>query len=246
MKRERIYFYVVLAASAITASALFCFSEIKGAEFEVEGAIVSSMAVPRAHLKITRIVFLDVPFTSQAPSGRWFDPRQQNGCEEASAIMAIRWVRGPNFSDEESEKEIIAISEYERKTYSDFRDTSAEDTVLRIFKGYYQYNSVEMRRNINKNDIKRVLVKGNLVIVPVDGRMLNNPFYTPPGPAEHMIVVRGYDPATGEFITNDPGTRHGEGFRYREDILEGAIRDYPTGFHEAIFAIEKVMIVISR
>ncbi|KKU51956.1 MAG: hypothetical protein UX75_C0058G0008, partial [Candidatus Moranbacteria bacterium GW2011_GWE2_47_10] len=53
-----------------------------------------------------------------------------------------------------------------------------------------------------------------------------------------------------EFITNDSGTRNGEGYRYGENVLFGAVRDYPTGNHyekpidESV--IERNMIVVGR
>ena len=61
-----------------------------------------------------------------------------------------------------------------------------------------------------------------------------------------MIIIRGYDPLTKEFITNDPGTRKGELYRYDATVLYEAIRDYPTGYHEIIPHIEKNMIVVSK
>jgi hypothetical protein len=61
-----------------------------------------------------------------------------------------------------------------------------------------------------------------------------------------MIVIRGFDPATKELITNDPGTKRGELYRYDIDLFYQAIRDYPTGYHETIDQIEKNMIVISK
>ena len=59
-----------------------------------------------------------------------------------------------------------------------------------------------------------------------------------------MIVVRGYDPVTKEFITNDPETRNGKLYKYKSDVLYEAIRDYPTGYHELITHIDKNMIVV--
>ena len=35
-----------------------------------------------------------VPFSSQAPLSDWSDPKQQDACEEASALMAMAWVEG--------------------------------------------------------------------------------------------------------------------------------------------------------
>lgn len=191
-------------------------------------------------------VLLDAPFTSQAPLGHWSDPRQENGCEEASALMAMAFARGAKLSPISAEKEIIAIADYETEIYGDFHDTSAEDTVRRIFKGYYKYNNAEAVSGIGIEDIKKELFDGNLVIVPVNGQKIKNPFYTPPGPLEHMLVVIGYDNATKEFITNDPGTRRGEKYRYSEDILGAALMDYPTGIHQIITEVKTAMIIVKK
>lgn len=193
------------------------------------------------------VILQDVPFTPQAPLGNWQDMRQENGCEEASAMMAMAWVRGKEkFAPAEAEKEIIAIADYELEKYGDFHDTSAKDTAIRIFNDYFNYDNIEVKYNVDAKDIKNELIKGNLVVVPVNGQKLKNLFYKPPGPIEHMIVIVGYDNDKKEFITNDPGTKRGEKYRYKEEVLEGALQDYPTGFHEPILEIKTAMIVVSR
>ncbi len=192
-------------------------------------------------------VFLNVPFTAQAPLGNWADPMQQNGCEEISAIMAMAWVKGEEkLVPEEVINEIRKISNYELENYGSYIDTNVADTVERIFKGYFKYNNVEIRNEIGMEDIKQELFKGNLVIVPANGRILANPNYTPPGPETHMLLIIGYDSLKKEFITNDGGTRQGKNFRFKEDIMEEAILDYPTGSHEPIIEIKKAMIVVKK
>ncbi len=191
-------------------------------------------------------VLFDVPFTSQAPFGNWSDPKKQDGCEEAVAIMAVAWARGENLTPKIADGEISKISEFELSEYGHFHDTSANDTAERIFKEYLKYDNIEIRYDIGKNDIKRELYKGNIVIVPTNGQLLGNPYYTPPGPTTHMLVVKGYDVGTKEFITNDPGTRRGESFRYNEDVLEKALFDYPTGSHEKVEEIRTAMIIVRK
>lgn len=192
-------------------------------------------------------VLLVVPFAAQAPLGNWADPMQQNGCEEVSAIMAMAWVEGKEkLVPEEVVNEIKKISNYELEKYGSYIDTNAEDTVLRIFKGYYKYENVEVRHSIDTEDIKQELYKGNLVIIPANGRILDNPNYTPPGPETHMLPIIGYDAAKKEFITNDGGTRQGKNFRFSEDIIQEAILDYPTGNHESVTEITKAMIVVKK
>ncbi len=194
----------------------------------------------------TLIVKLDVPFVSQAPFGEWSDPYQQNGCEEASAIMAVHWAKGIDLPLQEAKEEIIAISDWQNKQYGIYQDTSAYDTVKRIFKEYLKYQKVEVVDNINSKDVINELVKGNLVIVPANGRVLNNPSFKPPGPVAHMLVIIGYDYLTEEFITNEPGINYGKDYRYDADVMFEAFRDYPTGNYEPINTDVKTMIIVRK
>lgn len=188
----------------------------------------------------------DVPFTSQAPFGNWDNSFQQYGCEEASALMAMRWAKERDLTKEDALKEIIASSQYELNSYGEYHDTSAEDTAERILRGYFQYNNIEVRYGITVEDIKNELWEGNILLVPVNGQKLGNQFYTPPGPREHMIVVHGYDAKTEEFIVNDPGTRMGNRFRYTESVLDASLEDYPTGFGQTFQNGRKAMIIIRK
>lgn len=191
-------------------------------------------------------ILLDAPFTPQAPFGNWKDSLQQDGCEEASVIMAMAWVRGKKLTPAVALEDILAISNYELNVYGNYGDTDAQDTAERIFKGYFKYDNIEIKKGIGIGDIKQELFKGNLVLVPVNGRKLGNPYYTPPGPLEHFLVIRGYDSAKKEFITNDSGIMHGEKYRYKESVLEGALSDYPTGHHEPLIPGRTAMIAVKK
>jgi len=187
-----------------------------------------------ASSSLESVIFFDTTFTAQAPFAQWQDPRQQDGCEESSALIAVSAMRGETFTLEEARREILAASEYELATYGTYHDTSARDTAERIVKGYFGYEAVEVKENVTISDIIAELRAGNLIIAPMDGRLLSNPFYKSPGPERHMLVVKGYNPSTGEFITDDVGTRRGKDFRYSSDEFYGAMQDYPTGAHEPI------------
>lgn len=186
---------------------------------------------------------INVPFTPQAPLGDWKNVVFQQGCEEASVLMAMLWVEGKQMGSEEAAKAILAISRFEQASYGEFRDASARDTA-KFMRDYFEYEKGEVKYNIGAEDIKRELGNGNLVIAPVNGQKMGNPFYTPPGPVQHMVVIRGYDAKTKEFITNDPGTKRGEGFRYPESVLTEALGDYETGYKEQILEIRKAMIIV--
>lgn len=198
-------------------------------------------------IKPDRNVLIDMPFTAQAPLGEWSDPRQNDGCEEASVLMAVKWARGERINLEEAKEEIVAIAEYEKAHFPTFIDTSVEDTMNWIVKGYFNFYKVELVENVTAEDIKQELFKGNLVIVAANGRVLKNRYYTPPGPLQHMLVIKGYDAAKQEFITNDPGTRHGENYRYGVQVMEEALYDYRSGEDVYLPAVqEKRMLVIRR
>ncbi len=189
-------------------------------------------------------VLLNALFAAQAPFGEWSNPIFQNGCEEASILVAISWVNGIKFlAKDEIKNSIIAITDFEDRTYGYAPDRSAADTA-KLLTDYFDYQKVSVKYGVSAYDIKYQLQQGNLVIVPVNGQVLKNPFYTPPGPERHMLVIIGYDAKTKEFITQDVGTRHGEKFRYSENILSSALRDYLTGDHLPVTENIKAMIVV--
>lgn len=188
-------------------------------------------------------ILQDVPFTSQAPFGKWSDLRQEDGCEEAAALMAIKWARGESLSKDEALKEIIASSDYILKKYGEYRDIYINDVLNWVIKDYFDYQKAVLKNDISLDDIIGELNKGNIIIAPMNGQLLNNPNFKAPGPPNHMILIRAYDPAKKTFITNDPGTRKGELYEYDSNLLYKAIRSYPTGNKELITELKKDMIV---
>lgn len=191
-------------------------------------------------------ILITAPYTVQAPDGKWSDMRFEDGCEEASTLMAVYWAQGKKIDKATAKKQILAMAEYETRRFGGYNDTSAADTAKRLLSGYFNFNNYEVKSNIKVDDILRELRLGNLVIVPTNGQALKNPNFKQPGPDRHMLVIRGYDFDKNEFITNDPGTRRGEGYRYKKEILFKAIRDYPTGHKKKIIGEKKAMIVVKK
>ncbi|MDD5084009.1 MAG: C39 family peptidase [Candidatus Moranbacteria bacterium] len=191
-------------------------------------------------------VLYQVPFTSQAPFGEWDDLTFQDGCEEASMIMAMAWVRGTTLSPEGSKRSIEDITRFVTEKFGAFTaDTSAEETA-QVMRDYYQYAGVDVVHNASIKAIQQLLAKGFLVIAPMNGQKLHNPHFTQPGPLHHMLVIIGYDRTTQEFITNDPGTKEGKSYRYDEEILYQALRDYPTGNDAPLTADDQKTIIVVR
>jgi hypothetical protein len=192
----------------------------------------------------TKIKLQKVPFTSQAPYGKWSDLRQEDGCEEASVLMAIKWARNEKLTKDIALKEILGSSDYTLKKYKEYRDISVTDTVNWIIKDYFKYKKATVKENITLKEIITEINKGNVILAPVNGQKIYNPYYTAPGPINHMILIRGYDSDKKVFITNDAGTRRGELYKYNEQVLYKAIRAYPTGNHEPNDKIKKDVIIV--
>lgn len=187
-----------------------------------------------------------VPFSSQAPYGNWKDQRQQDGCEEISVIMAMKWVKNEKLSKDEALKEIIKISDWEQKKYGEYRDISASSTLNWIINDYFNYKKAKLINNVSLKIMISELEKGNIIIAPMNGQLLRNPNYTAPGPIHHMIVIIGYNPQKNIFITNDSGTRNGASYKYDANLFFKAINDYPTGYHKSNKNIEKNIIIVSK
>jgi len=201
---------------------------------------------------LAKSLVLTVPFTSQAPLAQWKDERQQDGCEEAAALMARAWLKGEALQkttpliQKAWRDKIVNLSDFEQKKYGEYRDVSLNDMVAWIFKDYFKYEKVSVKPIKTAADIIRELEKGNLILTPMNGQLLKNPYFTAPGPERHMILIKGYDYQTKQFITNDPGTRRGENYRYSAKILFGAIRAYPTGYKKPIKDVVKEMLVVEK
>lgn len=188
---------------------------------------------------------VDVPFTVQAPFAEWSDSHFQNACEEASLLMIAYWFENKPLTKNDAKESILKMESYEEKKFGTYIDTSLADTQT-ILSEYLNIPDSSLQNDITKEDIVRALEEGNVVILPADGRKLQNPNFRQPGPPRHMLVVTGYDPESKEFITNDPGTRNGKNYRYKEDVLFSAILDYPTGDHIPATSVRKNMLLVKN
>ena len=191
-------------------------------------------------------VLATVPFISQAPRAQWDDPIFQDGCEEASALMAMNWATGFPLTVTDATEEILQVIAFEKQQPSGYHeDLSIADTAA-LIRDYFHYSTIEIKNKVRAETLIEELEQGRIMVAAVNGQLLNNPYFKAPGPLYHMLVVIGYDPKRQEFITNDPGTRHGAHYRYPAATFMAALRDYPTGHHEPIIEKAKRVIVVSK
>lgn len=169
---------------------------------------------------------LAVPFASQAPFGVW-DAVHEETCEEASVLMVKKYFDGEtaNIDPTVADTALLAMVDYENGHSLALSLTAAElGAFAEIF---YPTLKATIIENPTIDQLKGFIDAGTPVIVPLAGQQLGNPFYSGAGPLFHYFVLRGYD-ATN-FVTNDPGTRHGENYSYTQSIVMSSMHDWNGG-----------------
>lgn len=204
---------------------------------------VSVSADTREAVKLPDKVELSVPFLCQAPFADWSEP-WQNACEEAAIVMAIHYVHNYPLDKESGNQEILGLVKYQELRWGGHHDLTAQKTA-QLMAEYYKYKKYKLVYQFGIEDMKKELAQGNLVLTPMAGKLLGNRYYRRPGPAYHYMVFKGYDNRSGEFITNDSGTKRGEGFRYKYEVAYNAIHDW-AGTKENIAQGKKAMIIVYK
>lgn len=220
----------------ITREASFDVPPPTGLSFSSSRSVQSSSSFPSFSSSLNWAV----PFTSQAPLFVW-DELHEEACEEASVLMVLRFFSGePIGTPEEAEAAIRALVRRNEELGFAVDDTAEEVRTLILDRD--PSLTVELLNDPTETQIKERLIAGSLVIVPAQGQELKNPYFTPPGPRYHMLVLRGFT-RNGGVITNDPGTKRGEAYVYPWERILSANHDWNGGDVETG---EKVMIVVSR
>ncbi len=183
---------------------------------------------------------IDVPFSPQAPLAVW-DERHKEACEEMSLIMIYYYLQGKKLDRKLAEEAVQKMIDFQLEKYGDYKDSNAAQ-IVRLAEDYYGLKNLKVIYDFSQEEIKKQLAFGKPIIVPAAGRELGNPYYTPPGPLYHMLVLTGY--SENQIITNDAGTRRGQNYRYDIDVLYKAIHDFP-GTKDNIKEGRKAMIVIT-
>jgi len=185
--------------------------------------IVSPTPTPMASI-LPSAKTITMNFTTQAPLTNW-DALHEEACEEASLIMVYHYYQKTVIGGkDQAEKEIQDLVAYE--TAHGYGTSVTMEQLKQIAKDYYRMGNSRVLENPTINDLKNEVNLGNPVIVPAAGRELKNPNFKSPGPVYHNLVIKGYDSEAGVFITNDPGTRNGENYKYVYSVLMNAMHNW--------------------
>ncbi|MBP7006083.1 C39 family peptidase [Patescibacteria group bacterium] len=178
---------------------------------------------------IPRELRLAVPFLSQAPKKDW-SALYEEACEEASVLMVDAYYRdqNTNFTAEAGDKAIVDLVSFEEEMLGAERVSVSAQEMADVANAYFPALQASVLPIHSADDIKKQLTKGIPVIVPADGKALENSHFRNGGPIYHMLLIKGYLP-DGRWITNDPGTQFGENFLYSEENLLSSIHDWNGG-----------------
>lgn len=169
---------------------------------------------------------LRVPFVSQAPLGVW-DALHEETCEEAVLVMLRAYLTDEQaISPKDAETRLTDLVAEEMRIFGYFESTTAEE-VVELMREYYGYDKLVVEPLDSIENLKAAVARGYPVIVPADGRVLDNPFFSGEGPEYHMVLVKGYTPT--HIITNDPGTKRGADFLYTYGNFLDAAHDWNGG-----------------
>lgn len=186
-------------------------------------AALELLKTPPAPKKVSEN--LAVPFTTQAPNAVW-DDAHKTMQEEAVLFMVMQYYAGISgaIDSEAADAALFAIIDAEAEIGLD-----ANLSILKFGTFAESYASMKATA-INDptiDQIKAFISEGIPVFVPVATEKMNNEFYLNDAAPYHYVVIRGYD---GEnFITNDPGTRHGENYSYAQSVIMDAMGDWNDG-----------------
>lgn len=179
---------------------------------------------------VPAFVNLPVPFTSQAPLGDW--AANQHDCEEASLVMADRYLRGDHsgalIAPETAEAAIRRMTPW--KTAVDLTDAELGEMAKEHLGWDYRIYPA------TRDGIMQQLALGRPVIVGVRTHGLGNPNYPgyrthyeePAWSVSHYLVVTGYDASS--VILNDPGITRGHGYHITFAQLFYAIADLDRAY----------------
>ncbi|MBU2229158.1 C39 family peptidase [Patescibacteria group bacterium] len=219
MKIAKLLIVIIIGGAAI----IYLLYQIAlGPEVMMNQAIVRAV---RVNPTPPESALLNVPYTVQAPFARW-DAYDEDACEEAALLMAYEYIIGKDYENgvipqQQAQDELKKMIDFQIYEFDFKVETDIYEKETKLFVERYWPNYTTRTVGISAEAIKREIALSNPVVVPVTARILSNPHYHYPG--YHMLTVIGYNKES--FITNDPGTQHGEDWEYNQATIIEAIED---------------------
>jgi hypothetical protein len=182
-----------------------------------------------------------MPFASQAPTGNW-DPPYDEACEEASLIIVHHYLDSTPL-----DANIMDTNIKEMTSYESSKGLPVDIDMFQladVARGMFGYDANVLEGNdVSIARIEQEIAKGNPVIVPLAGQDIGNPYYSGDGPPYHVLVIVGYN--STQFITHDVGTKRGENYVYKKNVIMDAIHDW-NGSVDTIRSGPRRLLVVTK
>jgi uncharacterized protein YvpB len=206
------------------------------------GAIVAIIFITKYYTaKIPTTLILQVPFSPQAPNQNW---SRNEDCEETSITMANAFLTGSTEDKlpiNAAQNAINNLKRWEGENLG-YNANTGVDATTKMAEGAFNLH-IQQIENYTADDLKKALVKGHPILLPINAKLLKSAQYEDNGPTYHMIVIRGFRDNT--FIVNDPGTNKGNGNEFSFEELKNAGADW-NQMTKTIDPNSKIALVVSK
>ncbi|MDO8583759.1 MAG: C39 family peptidase [bacterium] len=166
---------------------------------------------------------IDVPFTTQAPTGNWTGI-WENACEETTIYMVSSFYKNDPIKRDAAIAQIKNIIAVKNKDFK-ISDDESLTTIADLIKTLGLPWNAKLVADPTEIDLKTELSQNHPVIVPVFAPSLWSATFKGDGPDYHVMVLVGYDDTKGEFIVNDPGNTSGHELHFPYATFMNAIHD---------------------
>ena len=172
---------------------------------------------------------ISVPFTIQAPFRNW-DAAHEEYCEAAAAYMVGEYYAGHQYPNQyippaTADAAMGGMVAWERATFPGVLNLPLSDMVQ---VGQHFYGLTGTVQPLDLSVIETDVAHGEPVIIPVmthggAGGSMINPGYGAEN-VYHVLVIVGYDQASGTVYTNDAGLYTGQNLAYSWSTLQTAVQ----------------------
>jgi len=188
-----------------------------------EISIIPKANADKKIIKLNKNIDLEVQFYSQSPFWKWWVIFNDT-CEEASALIAVNYIKGIEMTREEFRDELLKMVDWENDIFWDYKHTDVDQTA-KMLSDYLSFSNYEILENPTIKDIKTNLKDENIIIAPFYWIWLN-PHYTWKWPEYHFMVIKWY--TQHSFIAHDVWSNYWENYQYSQQILLERLHDYDS------------------
>jgi hypothetical protein len=185
-------------------------------------------------------VYIYTPYYAQAPDNNRKLPWSML-CSEANLVLAAYAVQDKALSKQQFKEEMLAMIPLQEKAFGTYFSIPMHDLKGLYDTMYPTVGNTWILDNPSLKDIKSELAKGNLIIAPTAGKLLNNRFFINWWPTFHTILIVWYDEK--DFYVNEVGMSNGADFKYTHETVMDAMHDFVKGditqWAKRVLVIEK-------